>query len=126
MTKIVENRDNPDILVTDDAALAYVEEVHGPGAEEIPDFVPTRQELVQLLEFWAKVHFGEHCSYRTRDLLVCFSRRRLHRIANLLETEEVRKIVYEVHREFMEKGLQQLNKILPVGRSTFSSEAEKK
>lgn len=33
----------------------FVDEVNGPGAEEFPAFVPTRNELLQLVKYWAKI-----------------------------------------------------------------------
>lgn len=32
--------------------IGCVDEVNGVGAQEIPEFVPTRAELIQLLKYW--------------------------------------------------------------------------
>ena len=34
--------------------VGYVDEVNGAGAVEVPDFVPTRHELIQIVRYWAE------------------------------------------------------------------------
>ena len=114
MPRIVKNRNNDDLLplVEGHIGIGDVDEVNGPGAEEIPDFDPTRHELVQLLIFWANVHFEESFVYRTTDhqedpehpeYLMYFSSRRMDRIADLLEREEVAKVVSAIYVEIGKK-----------------------
>ena len=58
-------RGNPDSVglgwYGDDRILiGYVDEVNGPGSEEVSGFVPTRHELIQLVKYWAteEIHRG--------------------------------------------------------------------
>ena len=111
MTRIVKNRDNSDLLPSEsgdvDIGYLYVKEVNGSGAEEIPDFVPTRHELLQLLTFWSNVHFNESNSGRTTDQLMYFSSRRMDRLADLLDIEDVKRIVVDVFIELGKKRAKQ-------------------
>jgi hypothetical protein len=91
--------------------IGYVEEVNGPGAVEIPGFVATRHELIQLVKYWATVEIerdfdwfvyqGTGSSELRRR---AFARRRIARIAEALGEEEVAKAVREAHSEFA-KGI---------------------
>lgn len=87
--------------------VGYVNEVNGPDSAEMPDFVATRHELIQLVKHWATLdlddlfHFflcGQTGSSERRR--VAFARRRICRIATVLGAEEVRKAVEEAEREF--------------------------
>jgi hypothetical protein len=87
--------------------VGYVSEVNGPDSAEIPDFVPTRHELIQLVKYWATLDiedlfffflYGQTCSSERRR--VAFARRRICRIATILGEEEVRKAVEEAENEF--------------------------
>lgn len=87
--------------------VGYVEEVNGPGAVEIPGFVATRHELIQLVKYWATVEtdldfywFVYQCTGSSEIRLRPFAGRRISRIAEALGEEEVAKAVREAHNEF--------------------------
>ncbi len=71
--------------------------VNGRGGEEIPDFVPTRDELLQLLNYWVK----EALDYEYFDcLFIPYAWRRVDRIGELLGEERAKKAVEEAYAEF--------------------------
>jgi len=91
--------------------VGYVEEVNGPGAVEIPGFVPTRHELIRLVKYWATVEieldfdcFVYQCTGSSEIRRGPFASRRIARIAEALGEEEVAKAVREAHSEFA-KGI---------------------
>ncbi len=108
MTKrtIVRNSDNDLLLPM--GVLGSVDEVNGPGAAEIPDFVPTRHELLQLVNFWVKETLGyefyetflfaQYCSSGSR--LSAYAWHRINRIGELLGEERAEKAVEEAYAEF--------------------------
>ena len=51
--RIVKNKDNDSLLPwgNDRFVVGYVDEVNGPGAAEIPDFIPTRHELLSRMTY---------------------------------------------------------------------------
>jgi hypothetical protein len=76
----------------------FVDEVNGPGAEECSAFVPTRNELLQLVKYWAKIAididyfwFCYEQSGSREIRLEPFAWRRINRIAALLGNEVVAK-----------------------------------
>ena len=90
--------------------VGHVDEVNGAGAVEVPDFVPTRHELIQLVKFWAEVAlqidfecFVTSSSGSTEMRLEPFAWRRINRIAATLGDDEVKKAVDEVYAKFGEK-----------------------
>ncbi len=73
----------------------------------MPEFVPTRHELIQLAKDWATLDiddlfdfflYGQTGSSEWRR--VAFAHRRIDRIATILGEEEVRKAVEEAEEEF--------------------------
>jgi hypothetical protein len=87
--------------------IGYVSEVNGPDSGEVPDFIPTRHELIQLVEYWATIdlddlfHFfllGQTGSAERRR--VEFARHRICRIAAILGEEEVRKAIEEAEQKY--------------------------
>jgi len=107
MTKrtIVRNSDNDLLLPM--GVLGSVDEVNGPGAAEIPDFVPTRHELLQLLNFWVKealdYEYFEFLYAQTGSTelrLIPYAWRRINRIGELLGEERAKKAVEEAYAEF--------------------------
>ena len=76
--------------------IGYVEKVNGSGAEEIPDFVPTRHELLVLAKYWTQERleqefwcFCTQSSGSTEWRLSIYAGRRIDRIADLIAEEEV-------------------------------------
>ena len=81
-----------------------VEEVNGEGGEEIGGFVPTRNELLQLAQYWAKevlqielYFFYESISGSTEWRIQEFATHRLSRIGKLIGAETVSAAAKEVY-----------------------------
>ncbi len=88
-------------------SIGYVDEVNGAGAVEIPSFVPTRHELIQLVKYWATQEidcqfFWFACATigSSEMRIEPFAARRIVRIAKLLGEDEVEKAVKQAHDEF--------------------------
>ncbi len=103
--KIVKNADNERLMpwTSNMFVTGYVDEVNGPGASEVVDFVPTRHELIQLARYWAQTLLDNHWWYfsvgqdgstgwRERQ----FASLRLGRLACVLGDPEVDRIVDRV------------------------------
>ena len=95
---------------TDKFTVGYVDEVNGPDSVEMPEFVPTRYELIQLAKYWANIaiDLNFYCFVMggegTSDLrLQAFAKRRVGRIGKILGTEEINKIVDQAHEEYGRK-----------------------
>ena len=114
--KIVRNKDNDHVLPrrfgrTGRAVFGYVDEVNGPGAAEITDFIPTKHELLQLVKFWTteplpyeffeEFQLGQACSSGMR--LSAFAWRRIARVRKLLGEEQVQEAIEEARAEFGKK-----------------------
>ena len=76
--------------------IGHVEKVNGSGAEEIPDFVPTRHELLVLTKYWTQERldqefwcFCTQFSGGSEWRLLRYARLRIDRIADLIAEEEV-------------------------------------
>jgi hypothetical protein len=107
---IHRNADNEDLMPRSAGRflIGYVDEVHGPGAREIPGYVPTRDELTLLVEHWAWMEvdrtfrhwfmLGEASSTDSR--LIAFAASRINRVAKLVGDDFVNKIVSEVHDHY--------------------------
>lgn len=90
--------------------IGSVSEVNGPDSVEMPGFVPTRHELIQLVKYWATLDLDQQFYFflytqtgsddRRRG---AFARRRISRIATILGEEEVQKAMQEAQREYSKK-----------------------
>ena len=94
----VANQDNESLHAwgTHRFLVGYVEKVNGSGAEEIPDFVPTRHELLALAKYWVQERltqefwcFCTQSSGSTEWRLLRYARLRVERITDLIAGEEV-------------------------------------
>ena len=110
--EIVTNKDNELLRPwgNEKIVIGYVEEVNGAGAMEVPEFDPTRHELIQLVKYWAEVAFRIEyewfltgCTGSTEMRLKPFAWNRIGRIAEHLGDEEVKKVLHEVYDEFEKK-----------------------
>ena len=103
---IVSNSDNEDL----EEVFGIVDGVNGPGAEEIQDFTPIRDELIMLAIFWAET---ELCVYFSDFLddhsdifsapLGTFASRRINRIGKILGEDEVKRAIDGAHAKFKEE-----------------------
>ena len=90
--------------------IGYVDEVNGPGAAAVPDLVPTRHEVIQLLKYWYEIIVSHDyfwfCYQQTggcEERLDAFANRRVERIASLLGETETRKTIDEFYEEYGKK-----------------------
>jgi hypothetical protein len=90
--------------------IGHVDEVNGWGAAEVPAFVPTRYELIQVVKHWTKVALDldfwcfVHLASGSREIrLIPFAHRRIARIAECLGDAVVGQACREVEEEFAEK-----------------------
>ena len=89
----------------------WVDEVNGPGATEVPDFDPTRHELVQLVRYWMekklRYEFTEElclahsCPSGLRQAE--FAWRRIVHIGRVLGREQVREAIGLACQDFGKK-----------------------
>jgi hypothetical protein len=91
--------------------VGYIDEVNGPGAVEVPAFVPTRHELIQLAKYWAGVEIDLEFSWFVYQATGSseirrgpFASRRIARIAEALGEEAVAEAVRQAYNEFA-KGI---------------------
>lgn len=107
--KIVKNDDNEYLgpVGGESILIGCIDEVNGAGAKEIPEFVPTYHELVQLAKHWERIWldnmFFMYWSSQTGSSelrLEAFARRRLNRIAEAIGDCVVGNAINEVDEEF--------------------------
>ena len=88
--------------------FGYVNIIHGSGAKEVPGFVPTRHELIHLVEHWAEVRIGTllkgfESGMGTSDISrVSFAESRIWSIELLLGTEEVDRVIAQITSKYAE------------------------
>ena len=93
--------------------IGHVDQIVGEGGVELPGFVPTKNELLQLVHYWAMefidlnfTFFLYDCTgsseWRNRE----FAHRRLNAISRVIGREEVTKTFREAEQTFG-KGVDQ-------------------
>lgn len=111
--EIATSWETPNITNRDNAALhpigpiGHVDQVNGPGAIEVPEFVPTRHELMQLAKYWATeaidLNFFMFVHQQTgSDWLrrMHFAYRRMNRIAECLGDAAADQVWEEAEQAF--------------------------
>jgi hypothetical protein len=90
--------------------IGCVDEVNGKGGEEVPAFVPTKHELIELAKYWWKevldldfCWFLYQCTGSTEIRLRPFAIRRIDRIADAVGADEVNKAIRDVTDEYGQK-----------------------
>jgi hypothetical protein len=110
--KLMANRDNEGLGAwgTEHAVVGYVEEVNGRASREVPDFVPTRHELLLLVKQWEGVALDIEFYWSLWAQISgkgsrkhTFARRRINRIARALGDDVVRRGIDEVWEAFGKK-----------------------
>lgn len=85
--------------------FGYVEEIHGDLGRPMPEYVPTKHELLLLARHWAKVvtdieyfwsDFGQVGSSDMRNHV--YGHHRVSKLSDLVGVEEIRKIFKELER----------------------------
>jgi len=103
---VVKNKDNNSLLPwgNEKFVVGSVDEVNGRGGEEIKDYDPTRNELLQLVKYWyeeflsLKWSFFETSGTGSFELRrEHFAKRRINRIATAIGNEAVNQAIEEVH-----------------------------
>jgi hypothetical protein len=111
ITSSIVNADNRDLQPLSDhgITIGFVDEVNGPGAREVPEFTPTRTELLELVKYWTLIFLEwEHRRFETatagsREVRMCpYADRRVYRIIELLG-DDAAKAVHEVSNQFAER-----------------------
>ena len=104
------NVDNDDLLPWDKLNVGNVWEVNGPGAEELPAFIPTRAELFELARDWATVAIWRQfvgCANQTYSdtewRLICYAWRRVERIRGLIGDDLVDQVIDEQMKALYEE-----------------------
>src|SRR5262245_2402485 len=82
-------------------------EVNGTEAEEIPVFIPTKQELKEIVKYWIHraldIHFYYFC-YELLDWRVSnYARRRINRAGKILTEQEMDEMIAEAERDLKNK-----------------------
>lgn len=97
-------------LVAGPFQIGALDEVNGEGGIEVPDFVPTRNELLQLVKYWERVTleieyfwFLYQQTGSTDIRMRPFALRRINRIADVLGEEAVKQAIEEVYEEFRKR-----------------------
>lgn len=108
--RLVKNRDNDPLFSHSEFEKFCVDEVNGAGAEEVPKYVPTRHELIQLVKYWYgrvldndffRFHYGGSDSGELR--IGRFAPRRIRRAAAAIGQEVVDRAMKEVRDQFKVK-----------------------
>jgi len=117
--------------------IGVVDMIVGDGGVEVPGFVATKNEILQLVRYWAKKiidldfwFFLYGCSGSSEWRTGAFANRRLDRISTLIGEEEVTKACKEAEQAFAKGVDQRAWKIFTEGtqeeRERFQQEAQEK
>jgi len=95
-----------------DGLFWWASEVFGPEACEIPEFTPTKHELIQIAKSWYNrvldygffyFALGQYSS--THWLVKTYANRRIGRVAKILSEKEFNELLADVERGFKEKHI---------------------
>jgi hypothetical protein len=106
---IIRNADNEGLgqLRGGKIVIGHVDEVNGRDAQEVPGFVATRHELIQLAKYWTKravdIEYFWFCCEQVGSSdrrIRTFAWNRVDRIADLLGEDEVNQAVQQAIDEY--------------------------
>src|SRR5271166_366008 len=87
--------------------VGYVDEVNGPNSAEMPEFVPTLYELIQLAKYWATIVIDLRFDYflytgtgSSEWRLDAFANRRVGRIGKILGQDEINKVIDQAYKQY--------------------------
>ncbi len=90
-----------------ECTVGSVDEVNGAGAVEMPGFVATKYELIQLVKYWATVRvdiqfdwFTSQSVGSSETRLESFSSRRIARITDVLGMDETLAAIEQANAEY--------------------------
>jgi len=87
--------------------IGRVAEINGSEACEVPQFVPTKHELIQIAKYWLLRLLNNHLWYfetgqtgssEWRESV--YASRRIDRIAEILPEQEFNNVIEEIERDF--------------------------
>jgi hypothetical protein len=111
-TVVVGNADNDNIkpMVGNGFIIGSVDEVNGEGGKEMPSFIPTLDELLQIVKYWFNKRletdwffFNTGTTGSSEWRLKVFANRRIAKIASIVGENDVRQAIDEVYGEFREQ-----------------------
>ena len=112
--KVVANKNNESLHAwgNKNFTIGSVDEVNGAEAVEVPDFAPTRHELIQIVKYWAKKRLDNAWFFfltsqtgSTEWRINLFAARRIYRIEEILGEDEVKKLLM---RSFPNLGISRI------------------
>jgi hypothetical protein len=107
--EIVQNEFNSSVqpIGSEDILIGYVEEVNGVGAKAVPEFIPTRHELLQLVKYWERIWLADrydmYWSSQVGSTAIrrsTFARIRVNCIADVLGGDVVEAAIDKVWEDF--------------------------
>ena len=114
LTPQVKNADND--YLGELPFIAQVPEVAGQGGAEVPEFIPTQHEVLQILKYWYGEYLGNQWFWfrwsstgSDECTTNAFAVRRIARIEELLGKEEVKEAIDEVEEELREQVSTEVN-----------------
>ena len=133
---ITVNKDNERLYPSGNEKFifGYVDEVNGTVATEVSGFIPTRQELIQLVKYWAdeviELNWFMYIYQQTgSDWLnqISFANCRIGRIGRLLGDDEVKKTIDELKTKLSKdsKGMDIFLNGSEVERAALREECQK-
>jgi hypothetical protein len=117
--------------------VGFVDMIVGKGGLEVPEFVATKHEIIQLVRYWATEiidldfeFFLYGCTGSSEWRTHVFANRRLTTISKVLGEEEVTKAVMQAKEDFAKTVDQRAWKIFTTGtkeeRELFQNEVQEK
>lgn len=108
--RLIKNSDNEHLCLHEIFEGYYVHEVNGAGAAEVAGYIPTRHELVQLVQYWYGRLLDDewfrflYGGWDSRELRIGrFAPRRIRRAAEAIGQEEVDRAIQQVRDAFKAK-----------------------
>ena len=103
--------------------VGYVDEVNGPEAVEMPGFLATKHELIQLVKYWARIRidirfdwFANQCVGSSETRLESFAGRRIARIAEVLGNDETSAVVEQAYADYPKTSIHTSGMYFSTGR----------
>ena len=91
--------------------IGYVSEVNGPEACEVPEFVPTKHELIQIAKYWLHRRLDNSFFFFTYSQtgssewrVNIYAERRIDRAAEILTEEELNELIADAERDYKDKN----------------------
>jgi hypothetical protein len=96
-----------EFLTNGEITIGFVQEVNGNEAVEVPEFVPTKHELKEIVKYWFHqtlqndfFFFETGCSGSTEWRINIYAERRINRAAEILSEQELDELIADAERGF--------------------------